>query len=179
MQKSKVAQCKWWNSWKSKCTSLLLLWHVNDRGRQELLNLTEEIKADKELFPFCCVPGAGDRHRGLRRGFPCYGWLCGCHESFVWVWRARLCHICCRTLWINVVSFTCTPSFLIPAVFLPSPLPAPTNLPSCPAGVKLYFLVFYTLLSSRLWWTSLELTSLQAWNLKDFPFQNWTFIHRV
>lgn len=120
------------------------------------------------------VSGAGDRHSGLRRGFPCHGWLCGCNESFVWVRCAGLCHICCRSLWINMVSFTFTPphSFsLLPCFWCFPPSLPNWNEVRVPGFLQ-------ELLSSYLSWTLLDLTSFQVLNLKDFPFQNCTCINR-
>lgn len=90
----------------------------------------------REHLPLFCVTGAGDRRSGLGWGLPGHGWLCGCDESFVWVRCAGLCHIHCRSLWINMVGYTFTPppsccfsSFLF---LVPPPRLSLTICPSCP-----------------------------------------------
>lgn len=124
VQKSKVAQCNWGNGWKPKCTGSLLplLLRVNDRCSARLSNFTEERKHRQEwdvisrmsrgyMSALFCVTGTRHRHRRLGWRFPCHGWLCRCDESFVWVRRAGLCHIHCRSLWINLVGFAFTTWF--------------------------------------------------------------------
>lgn len=193
VQKSKVAQCKLRNSWKSKCTSFPLLWHVNDRGSQGLVNLSEEIQCRQEWdersqrtysatiysfivfqVPVIAIAGSGGGFRAMV-GFAgvmkalfesgvldCATYVAGLSGS---TWSVLLLphH---PLLWLCVSLLPC---FWCPCLLWQTFLPA----------LLVWARTSWFSTVSYLWWTLLDLTSLQALTLKDFPFQNWTFINIV
>lgn len=99
------------------------------------------------------VSGASDRHRGLWRGFPSHGGLCGRDESLVWIRGPGLCHVYRRPVGVDVVSLVgFSPSLLLVTVsyssfhwirfvrvsvgVVSSPLPG-SFCAFCSAGMKL------------------------------------------